>query len=457
VTAKPNQQHLRLVADTSDAKPPHDMGAEQAVISASMLDAAAMKRCRDILAPEHFYADAHRLIWGAMCAVADRGAAVDLVTVVRQLRPNHIERAGGPRYVGQIIDSTPAVANVLDHARIVRQLAGRRDIIEKAQSVASKGYGAVQDEEQFAADAARDFSKLAADSAQLAAEPESIGSAAKRAVAEVYDNLPQPGQISGATTGLDALDEATAGMHPGDYVCLTGKTGRGKTALAGSIALNLAEAAVAGLAIGGGVGFCSLEQRKSELAARMACAKGRVNWHTIRLGHAKPADYTRLVDGSQGVADLPILVDDERPRKVRSLFDVARKMARTLEALGFPMRLFVVDYLQKVDGSDEVGPRDSRERALAKVAELMIELAAEMRCCVLGLAQLNDNDEVRDSRALVHEATGWWDLHVDNKSKGKARPAHVQVRKQRHAPYPATAPFWFHPAHVYFSDKEHLS
>ena len=108
---KRSQQHLHLVSDPDDAKPPYDPGAEQAVISAGLLDASALKRCRDILEPKHFYAEAHRLIWEAMLAIADRGVAVDVVTVCKELRPKRIKLAGGAAYLGQIVDSGSPTTN----------------------------------------------------------------------------------------------------------------------------------------------------------------------------------------------------------------------------------------------------------------------------------------------------------------------------------------------------------
>ena len=58
--------------------------------------------------------------------------------------------------------------------------------------------------------------------------------------------------------------------------------------------------------------------------------------------------------------------------------------------------------------------------------------------------------------ALVHEAHGWWDLDIEKKDKSGPRLATAKIRKQRHAPHPADATCWFHPAVVWFSDDEVL-
>jgi len=48
--------------------PPHDLGAEQAVLSASMLDRQALDRVLEFLKPEHFYSEAHRRVFEARLA-----------------------------------------------------------------------------------------------------------------------------------------------------------------------------------------------------------------------------------------------------------------------------------------------------------------------------------------------------------------------------------------------------
>src|SRR6266581_3978648 len=45
--------------------PPHDLDAEAAVLSAIMIDGAALDKVLEFLKPEHFYSEAHRRIYEA--------------------------------------------------------------------------------------------------------------------------------------------------------------------------------------------------------------------------------------------------------------------------------------------------------------------------------------------------------------------------------------------------------
>jgi len=69
--------------------PPHDLDAEASVLSACMIgagDTNAVARVRDLIRPEHFYAEAHRRTFEAVLAVAEAGGNPDVVAVADRLK-----------------------------------------------------------------------------------------------------------------------------------------------------------------------------------------------------------------------------------------------------------------------------------------------------------------------------------------------------------------------------------
>jgi hypothetical protein len=126
--------------------PPNDLGAEAAVISAILLDPSKLLEVRAVLADgaDSFYSDQHRLLFEAMVDLADRGEPLDNITVIHWLRDRElVQRAGGAKYLGAIVDATPAVANVGEHAGIVADMRARRRLIAECQRIAAEGYGEV--------------------------------------------------------------------------------------------------------------------------------------------------------------------------------------------------------------------------------------------------------------------------------------------------------------------------
>ena len=69
--------------------PPHDLDAEAAVLSAAIHDPAALDRVRAVLEPEHFYADANKLIYRALLSLAANGTSIDVITLA-----NHLQATG---------------------------------------------------------------------------------------------------------------------------------------------------------------------------------------------------------------------------------------------------------------------------------------------------------------------------------------------------------------------------
>src|SRR5688572_726308 len=117
--------------------PPHDLDMEAAVLSACMLDRAALDRAGGILTGRDFYSESNGLIFDACLWLVDAGSPADIVTVGGRLRAlGQLERCGGAAYLGQLVDATPAVANVDTHAQRVASLSRLRGVIAACQRLA---------------------------------------------------------------------------------------------------------------------------------------------------------------------------------------------------------------------------------------------------------------------------------------------------------------------------------
>lgn len=438
---------LHSVADQAGMLPPHSLEAEEAVLD-HVMTAGTVAEVRDLIAVVDWYSNPHALIWQACLELDREGAPIDLVTVADALRrADNYQRAGGSKRLAELTDTTPAHHNVREHALVVARLARRRRMIDLAHRMAAEGYGAIGSEQEWLQDCERRVCGIAREEAAKGAvcADESVNEALS-AMAEVSANR---GQITGLSTGLRCLDDATAGLHGGDLTVLTAKTGGGKTALACDLARAVAEASR-------GVAFFSVEMPHRQLTTRMVCAVARVNWHRVRTGNGTPTDHGNLIGAGRELAKLPLRIDRDRDVKIRQLVGRAERMAADFKKAETPLGLVIVDYIQLLDGRDEVGPRDNRERELAKCARMLVELAERLDVPVLALAQLNDEGLVRECRAIGFEASGLWDLQVDKREASDPEPssAVIKISKQRHAPAPVSVACWFHQQYVTFSDGD---
>src|SRR5437899_9236431 len=115
--------------------------AEQAVLGAMLLDQDAALKAAELLDDTMFYREAHRLLYRAMTALTERGDVIDPVTLREELgKRGDLDRAGGMEYLGSLIDVVPTAANVEYHARIVRDKALLRRLIDAATASVPEPY-----------------------------------------------------------------------------------------------------------------------------------------------------------------------------------------------------------------------------------------------------------------------------------------------------------------------------
>jgi replicative DNA helicase len=442
--------------------PPHDLDAEAAVLSTVLLTGDLDTALAILPTGAEFYSHQNAAIFDAAVDLRRTGAAIDLLTVAAYLRDRGA--VGAAAYLAEIADKTPAVANVADHARIVAAKARLRRVIATCQGIAAEGYGDVGPDP----DAWCSESLLRLEQAARIAEVRntvSVGDALATAITQVTTaaNEAASGML-GWSTGLRDLDEATAGLYGGDLTLCGGKRGGGKSAFAGNLALTFAMRGDGVLWLSGG------EMLQPEIAARMACMNGRVDWFKIRKGTANGSDWSRLILAQQLVANLPVDIHVDPRLTIAKIRAQVRRSAATFAARGIPLRLVVVDYHQLLDGKDLIGPNEKREREVSELGRHLRNLAMEpltgpggetILAHVLDLSQTNSDGELRESRALEMHAVNVWNVEADPKPAKFAgptdgRPARVRITKQRSGPQTATASCYWHPQYTLFHDDERL-
>ena len=165
------------------------------------------------------------------------------------------------------------------------------------------------------------------------------------------------------------------------------------------------------------------------------------------------------------VRALPITVDDEKNMTPTEIRGRAIRVRDTMAKDGIKLRLVVVDYIQLIDGIKELHPKATREEGTDHAAQKLVELASELDCTVLALAQLNDDGRIRNSRAVEMKADTWIDIDRQDPDKDNyagvnpvngAQPARLVLKKQRSGPDLMVAPCWWYGSYLLFSDEDNL-
>lgn len=128
--------------------PPRSLELEERILGAVMLESSTeghtyneFQKVRKFLKPEHFYSEAHQIIWDTVCKLDDRGNSVDMMTVVTELRKiGKIELIGGAHYIAELTSKVSSAATMEFGARIVVEFAIKRALVKMASEVIGVGY-----------------------------------------------------------------------------------------------------------------------------------------------------------------------------------------------------------------------------------------------------------------------------------------------------------------------------
>lgn len=366
-----------------DRVPPQNVEAEQSVLGAMMIEREAISKVSEILRPEDFYREAHRLIFNAMMELFNKNEAVDLVTVVEILRRDEkLEGAGGIAYVSALANSVPTAANVMYHARIVEEKALLRQLINTATNVAGMGYEANEEVTVIMDKAEKMILEVA--NRKAGQEFASI----KNIIFDVFDKVSElyssKGGITGLPTGFKDLDKLTSGLQPSDLILIAARPSMGKTAFVLNIAQNIA------IKEKKAVAFFSLEMSKEQLVQRMLCAEAPIDAQRLRIGELENNDWDKLVRAADRLAAAPIFIDDTAGITVMEMRSKARRLK-----IEHDLQLIIIDYLQLMQGSAGSSRSENRQQEISEISRSLKALARELKVPVIALSQLSRGVESR--------------------------------------------------------------
>src|SRR4026207_2232345 len=125
---------------------PHNLEAERSVLGAILLHNDAFNLAAEIIDSGDFFRDAHRRIFDKMVKLAERGDAIDLVTLKEELgRSGELDEVGGPAYITALVDGVPRSTNVEHYAKIIKEKATLRNLIYSANRILTTAYAAEDD------------------------------------------------------------------------------------------------------------------------------------------------------------------------------------------------------------------------------------------------------------------------------------------------------------------------
>ncbi len=378
-----------------DRTPPFSLEAETAVLGGMLIDREAVTRAIEHLNESMFYREANRRLYRAMVRLYERGDVIDVITLSDELKKTaEMDAAGGFDYLAALVDAVPTAANLEYHARIVRDKALLRRLVEQASQIIRDVYdqGERQVDEILDAAEARIFQVAESHKREGFVWIKEILWSAFEHIEKLQESA---GGITGVPTGFPDLDRMTTGFQKGDLVIVAGRPSMGKT----SWVLNVA----ANASIGNNVASAifSLEMSSGQLVQRLLCAEGRIDAQRLRRGRLSQEEHQRLAAAAGHLNTAPIWIDDSPGSNVLEIRAKARRLQSELRSDGKDLGIVVLDYLQLMSGASR---SESRVQEVSEISRGLKALARELDVPVIALSQLSRGPEQRtDKRPMLSD------------------------------------------------------
>lgn len=386
-------------AEVQDADTmPHSIEAEQQLLGAILTNNDVFDRVASIITEKHFYDPVHARIYQVAAARIAKNNLASPVTLKTFFEDDEgLKELGGPAYLARLAGAAISAYAVADYARMIHDLAVRRELIRLGQDISARASKVnVEDEPKEQIVLAEQALYNLSEQGQGESGFQSFLRAVTDAVNVANAAYQREGGLAGLSTGLIDMDKKLGGLHKSDLIILAGRPSMGKTSLATNIAFNIAKSfrkgtlpdGSDGAVDGGVVGFFSLEMSAEQLAGRVLAEASEISSHKIRQGDMDESEFRRFVEAAKELEACPLFIDDTAAIPIAQLAARARRLKRT-----HGLDLLIVDYLQLVRGTS-----DNRVQEIGEISMGLKAIAKELNIPVIALSQLSRQVESRDDK-----------------------------------------------------------
>lgn len=362
---------------TIEQLPPHNREAEEAVLGSLLIDPDAWLDVATILTASDFYVHQHGTLWTAINRLIDRGAAVDTLTAISELKrvikDKGIEYENLEAWVVGLSSIMPTSLNIISYATEVKDASIRRDLLRAASYTAQRAYDTESDTDDVLGDATKALAAVL-DSATAGGEERSDSASI---VDEMIDDLNRAEQGDYEVSfGYPLPELSLFPQYLGVMTVIGARTKVGKTSFEQQMIRHDAEQ-------GEQVVAFILEMTKKQFVRRSVAQMAGLAYDMVFPTKEKPyrlTSYQRQEFGDMAAhyASLPITVHS-------SFFEIHQIINRIRrDAMRDGVRRFYIDYAQKIT----VRGSQTKLEAQAYASHLISQTAQELNVSIVVLAQV---------------------------------------------------------------------
>ena len=363
---------------------PSDMGAEQGLLCSCMQDTRIIGKIADIITLEHFNTPAHQDIWTTLVKMYFDKKPIDLLTITSELQSSGLlDGIGGEHYITQIYTVVYSSANWDEYFKTISDCYLRRKIHFAAKRMALDALDRTKDPEDLKEEASREITGM------MTTKTESVH------IAEVFNSRITAWEEAARTGGainrghdscFPKWNMSTRGFRPQTVHIVAGRAKQGKT----TAALQMVTTPAIDKKVP--IGIISLEMGAGELVDKITSCHAQIGMNDLRDGKLSRADFAKVSNFMAQGMKAPIHIVDEASMTVNQFRARARRLVVENKC-----EIIMLDYAQLVTPSNI---KESRERQVAEISRMTKIVAKELNVCVVLLAQLNEDNTIRESRTF---------------------------------------------------------
>lgn len=400
-----------------------------------------MIKISDLIKPEDFYYDIHKVIYEAINDLFSRHDPIDLLTLANLLEERKkIELIGGPAYLAELTSTVPTSTHVFKYAQIVKNKSTLRKMIKAGNVIAGCGYNEDENIENLLEISEKEVFGIS----QTFLKDRFVH--IKEVLDKRYEEFAElhhaeeKDKVRGIPTGYESLDKILSGMQPSDLIILAARPSMGKTALALSIAQKVAVEAINKKT----VGVFSLEMSKEQLVDRLFCSMLGVDSWKLQHGKLSDSDFQNMGEVMDKLNQGKIFIDDTVGMSIAQLKAKARRLQ-----MEHGLDLIVLDYLQLMS-TGNANYQSNRVQEISEISRSLKELGRELKIPIIALSQLSravelrnpkipQLSDLRESGAIEQDADIVMmlyrkDYYEENLTEEETGITEVYVRKHRNGP-----------------------
>ena len=358
---------------------------ERAVLGGMIKYKGIIEEYEGELSPSLFRYDDSKDIYEAIMYLYKNDKAISEASVVARLRDvDQLEFVRGKEYIYSLKDEIPSKYFFGPYIKELKELAYKRMVVEASQKL-------IEDVES-GEDINTSLDKF--ERSTEVTEAEEASGTLGEIMSEIFNEVDGGKPIDKTLTGIPIVDECTNGLAKGELVTIGAKSGKGKSALAIRIAVNMFRGDKKVLIV-------SREMSKKQIGERILLAHSGVTKENYEKRTLSETDWVRIVETTEAFNTDQIIIDD----KIATIPEIKQAVRK------HKPDMLIVDYVQLLTPTN---PRDSRERQVADMSRELKKMTSDFDMIVVQLTQLAEKgignyrphgeSYPRESRAIYHDS-----------------------------------------------------